>query len=223
MMKLYDNPASPFCRKVVVLLHETGQMADVETAFSIGHPLATEQMPTAENPLGKIPTLVRPDGPAIYDSRVICRYLDSRANAGLYPESRLWEVLTLEATADGLMEAAVAMVYELRTRPQEQQYPEMIEAQWSKIVRALDAIGQRWMGHLAGPFDMSLAAISKHLPILTRAGLIAQEKRGRVKWCTLDPDAMRSASIWMQGFGQFEPVNLDAFEAYLAEHLPETP
>ena len=159
MMKLYDNPASPFCRKVVVLLHETGQMADVETAFSIGHPLATEQMPTAENPLGKIPTLVRPDGPAIYDSRVICRYLDSRANAGLYPESRLWEVLTLEATADGLMEAAVAMVYELRTRPQEQQYPEMIEAQWSKIVRALDAIGQRWMGHLAGPFDMSHIAV----------------------------------------------------------------
>ena len=62
----------------------------------------------------------------------------------------------------------------------------------------------------------SLAAISKHLTILTRAGLISQEKRGRVKWCKLEPDALREASIWMQSFGQFEAINLDAFEAYLA-------
>ncbi|ATG37098.1 transcriptional regulator, arsR family [Phaeobacter piscinae] len=72
---------------------------------------------------------------------------------------------------------------------------------------------------VAEPFDMSLAAISKHLMILTRAGLIAQEKRGRVKWCKLQPDAMRSASVWMQGFGQFEPVNLDAFERFLETEL----
>ncbi|MBM1816569.1 ArsR/SmtB family transcription factor [Pseudosulfitobacter pseudonitzschiae] len=72
---------------------------------------------------------------------------------------------------------------------------------------------------VAEPFQMSLAAISKHLTILTRAGLIAQEKRGRVKWCKLEPDAMRTASIWMQGFGQFEPVNLEAFERFLAIEL----
>ena len=72
---------------------------------------------------------------------------------------------------------------------------------------------------VAEPFDMSLAAISKHLTILTRAGLIAQEKRGRVKWCKLQPDALRGASVWMQGFGQFEPVNLDAFERFLASEL----
>ncbi|MBV7377855.1 ArsR/SmtB family transcription factor [Maritimibacter dapengensis] len=68
---------------------------------------------------------------------------------------------------------------------------------------------------VAEPFEMSLAAISKHLTILTRAGLISQEKRGRVKWCKLEPGAMKAASVWMQGFGQFEPVNLDAFETYL--------
>ena len=72
---------------------------------------------------------------------------------------------------------------------------------------------------VAEPFDMSLNAISKHLMILTRAGLIAQEKRGRVKWCKLEPDAMRAASVWMQGFGQFEPVNLEAFERFLAREL----
>ncbi|WP_299778800.1 metalloregulator ArsR/SmtB family transcription factor [uncultured Roseobacter sp.] len=74
---------------------------------------------------------------------------------------------------------------------------------------------------VAEPFEMSLAAISKHLGVLTAAGLISQEKRGRVKWCKLEPDALRAASVWMQGFGQFEPVNLDAFERFLATELPE--
>lgn len=76
---------------------------------------------------------------------------------------------------------------------------------------------------VAEPFEMSLAAISKHLGVLTSAGLISQEKRGRVKWCKLEPDALRAASIWMQGFGQFEPVNLDAFERFLEKELPDTP
>ncbi|MGB5865552.1 MAG: metalloregulator ArsR/SmtB family transcription factor [Sulfitobacter sp.] len=73
---------------------------------------------------------------------------------------------------------------------------------------------------VAEPFEMSLAAISKHLGVLTNAGLISQEKRGRVKWCKLEPDALRAASVWMQGFGQFEPVNLDAFERFLKHELP---
>ena len=69
---------------------------------------------------------------------------------------------------------------------------------------------------VAEPFEMSLAAISKHLHILAAAGLIEQERRGRVKWCKLLPDAMRDASVWMESFGQFEAINLDAFERYLA-------
>ncbi|ASP20171.1 transcriptional repressor SdpR [Antarctobacter heliothermus] len=73
---------------------------------------------------------------------------------------------------------------------------------------------------VAHPFEMSLAAISKHLTVLTNARLISQEKRGRVKWCKLEPDALRTASVWMQGFGQFEPVNLDAFERFLEQELP---
>ena len=69
---------------------------------------------------------------------------------------------------------------------------------------------------VAEPFTMSLAAISKHLAVLAEAGLIAQEKRGRVKWCKLLPDALRPAAVWMQGFGQFEPVDLEALERFLA-------
>lgn len=74
---------------------------------------------------------------------------------------------------------------------------------------------------VAEPFEMSLAAISKHLGILSRAGLISQERRGRVTWCKLEPDALRNASIWMQSFGQFEAVNLDAFERFLRNELPD--
>ncbi|MEO1637892.1 MAG: metalloregulator ArsR/SmtB family transcription factor [Pseudomonadota bacterium] len=73
---------------------------------------------------------------------------------------------------------------------------------------------------VAAPFEMSLAAISKHLGVLTAAGLISQEKRGRVKWCKLEPDALRAASVWMQGFGQMDAIDLDAFEAFLATELP---
>ncbi len=72
---------------------------------------------------------------------------------------------------------------------------------------------------VAEPFDMSLAAISKHLRVLVHAGLISQERRGRVVWCQLEPQAFKDASVWMQGFGQFEPVDLDSFEAFLEREL----
>jgi DNA-binding transcriptional ArsR family regulator len=72
---------------------------------------------------------------------------------------------------------------------------------------------------VAAPFAMSLAAISKHLSILADAKLITQEKRGRLKWCKLEPDAMRAATTWMQGFGQFDPVDLDDFERFLETEL----
>lgn len=72
---------------------------------------------------------------------------------------------------------------------------------------------------VAGHFEVSLAAVSKHLGILTRAGLIGQERRGRIVWCKLEPAALRNVAIWMEGFGQFEAINLDAFEAFLAREL----
>lgn len=72
---------------------------------------------------------------------------------------------------------------------------------------------------VASPFDVSLAAISKHLSVLAAAGLIRQERRGRIIWCKLDPDGMRSASVWMQSFGQFDPVDLDDFERFLSQEL----
>jgi len=76
---------------------------------------------------------------------------------------------------------------------------------------------------VAEPFETSLASISKHLGVLTAAGLISQEKRGRVKWCKLEPDQLREASTWMQGFGQMGGLDLDAFERFLATELAQDP
>ncbi|SEL28804.1 Glutathione S-transferase [Roseovarius azorensis] len=158
-MKLISSPLSPFVRKVRVLLLESGLADQVEVVDVTTTPLATDAQAAAANPLGKIPALIRDDGPAIYDSRVITRYLDARAGAGFYPDSRLWEVLTLEATAEGIMEAALSMTYEARLRPEELRHAPWVEAQWAKAARALDAVNARWMSHLAGPLDMSHIAM----------------------------------------------------------------
>ncbi|RVV97651.1 glutathione S-transferase [Mesobaculum littorinae] len=148
-MQLYHAPASPFVRKVMLVLHETGQLDQVDPIAARPQPIGPADPVAGANPLGKIPTLVRPDGPALYDSRVICRYLDARAGGRLYPEARIWETLTLEAMADGIMEAALLLVYEARDRAPEAQSADYMAGQWDKIDRALDAIEERWMAHLA--------------------------------------------------------------------------
>ncbi|MEM7597629.1 MAG: glutathione S-transferase [Pseudomonadota bacterium] len=158
-MKLIAAKPSPFVRKVRVLILETGQTDDVEMVFIMPTPVAPDDQAVVANPTGKIPSLIRDDGPAIYDSRVITRYLDARVGAGLYPEARLWETLTLEATADAIMDAGVLMVYEHRVRPENMVSEAWVEAQWGKIERAVQAINERWMSHLQGPMDMSHIAV----------------------------------------------------------------
>lgn len=68
---------------------------------------------------------------------------------------------------------------------------------------------------VASGFPVSLAAVSRHLQVLAEAGLIAQERRGRINWCKLLPDGMREASVWMAAFGMIEAVDLDEFERFL--------
>lgn len=166
-MQLYQSATSPYARKCLVLLHETGLLSQVTLVFANGTPLDTGSLPLDHNPLGKIPALTRADGPALYDSRVICRYLDSLAGNRLYPTApRLWETLTLEATADGVLDAAILMVYESRMRPEEKRHDPWVDAQWAKIERALDALESLWMPHLNGPLDMGHIAIGCALSYL---------------------------------------------------------
>ncbi len=178
-MKLIYSPASPYVRKTHVTLLETGQADDVALTRVKTTALATAAEAASANPLGKIPALVRPDGPAIYDSRVICRFLAARAGADLYPEERLWDVLTLEATADGILDSAVSMVYEHRLRPEDMVFDGWVEAQWGKVEGALDALNARWMSHLNGPFDMGQIAVGCALGYLDFRHEVRNWRHGR--------------------------------------------
>ncbi|MCL4675262.1 MAG: glutathione S-transferase N-terminal domain-containing protein, partial [Pararhodobacter sp.] len=106
-MVLHQSPTSPYARKVIVLLDEAAQRDTVRLALAAGSPVDPGSMPVGANPLGKIPALERPDGCTLYDSRVITRYLATLTPKGapdFYPDgARLWEVLTLESTADGIL------------------------------------------------------------------------------------------------------------------------
>lgn len=159
-MKLAYSPTSPYVRKVMVLLHETGQLNDVTLEERATTPLNPDQTLLPSNPLGKVPALERAEGPALYDSRVICAYLDDRAKGKLYGSgARHWDILTLEATADGILDAALSMTYEARMRPEDKQMPEWVDGQWDKVARTCAAINTRWMSHLQGPLDMGQIAI----------------------------------------------------------------
>ncbi|SDW82279.1 glutathione S-transferase [Litoreibacter albidus] len=150
-MKLFSSPTSPYVRKVLVILRETGQLADVELAAAGGTPLNPGTMPRDLNPLGKIPALALDDGQPLYDSRVICRFFNERANGDLYGSGdATWQLQTLEATADGILDAAILMVYEARVRPDDKQFADWIEGQWRKVDTALDALEASWMDTLNG-------------------------------------------------------------------------
>ncbi len=159
-MKLYTNPASPFCRKVEVLLHEGGMDGLVARHEVAGHPTDPGTMPIEKNPIGKIPTLVTEKGKALYDSRVITRYLDGHHDLGFYPEAGLFDILTLEATADGIADAAVLMVYEGRARATDKYDEIYVEGQWSKVTRALDHIETTGLDLLNTPLTMGHIALA---------------------------------------------------------------
>lgn len=189
-MKLYHAPASPFVRKVMILLHETGATGLVTLVPAVGTPLDPGTTPVDRNPLGKIPALERDDGPTLYDSRVICRYLDDLLSAGLYPDApRLWDTLVVEATGDGISDAAVLMRYEEHVRPVASRSPEWVAGQWAKIERALAALEAQWMPHLAGPIDLGQIAVGAALGYL-------DYRHAERDWRAGHPDLAR----WWGGF-----------------------
>lgn len=76
--------------------------------------------------------------------------------------------------------------------------------------------GEASVTELAGPFDVSLQAVSKHIGVLEAAGLVAREKRGRVQWCRLTPAPLREADEWLGGYREFWDEQLESLDAYLA-------
>ncbi len=166
-MKLFHSPASPFVRKVMILLHELEKADAVELDTIATTAMESDAGLMAANPLARIPALQRPDGITLYDSRVITAYLDDLFAGGMYPAGAArWEVLTLEATGDGIMDSAVSMVYEKRLRAEAEQSEAWIEAQWAKVERGLDALNNRWMSHLSGPVRMGHVSVASVLGYL---------------------------------------------------------
>ena len=159
-MKLFFNKASPFVRKVDIVLHLLGLADQVEYASVAAMPGDPENELVSSNPLGKIPTLITDSGRAIYDSRTICRYLDSEFGGKLYPAPpELWDSLIIEATAEGMMDASVLMTYEWKARPEELRSKEWVDAQWFKVKSAIRAIESSWMEKLNGPMDIGQIAV----------------------------------------------------------------
>jgi glutathione S-transferase len=138
---LFSAPASPFSRKVRIAigLLDLGGIVAVETVDTVNPPPEF----LARVPLGKIPALVRPDGPAVFDSRVILTYLDGLAGGGRIVPSDREDALRadiLQALADGVMDAAVLGVYEGRFRRESERSEVWVARQMDKVRRALDAL-----------------------------------------------------------------------------------
>lgn len=134
-MKLYHSPTSPFVRKVLVLAHELGIADRIELVPSNAHPVQRDRSIIEKNPLGKVPTLVTDDGLVLYDSRVICEYLNELAGGDLIPadgEER-YRVLVEQSLADGMLDAAILARYETALRPEALRWGDWIAGQLDKV------------------------------------------------------------------------------------------
>lgn len=138
-MKLYSTPTSPYARKVRIMLIEKHIDCDIEVVPSLAAP---ESPVPAHNPLGKVPTLVLDDGTSLYDSVVIVDYLDHKTPvARLIPQDNNHRAIVRrwEALADGVCDAAVAVVMEGRRAP-EKQDETIVQRQMLKVTRGLQAM-----------------------------------------------------------------------------------
>jgi len=158
-MKLLYQTHSPYARKALVFAHEAGIADQIEVVHHETSPLRRNEEVFAANPLGKVPVLLRPGLPALFDSDVICAYLDT-----LHPGRKLipaegearWRALQLQAVAQGLSEAGIAIRWETQRRPKELRYPalrdgyvEKLLASYDWLERELDPDASADIGHIA--------------------------------------------------------------------------
>jgi glutathione S-transferase len=151
-MKLYISPQSPFARKVRVVVRETGLAARIEEVAATVSPIKANAEVGRSNPLMKIPTLVLDDGAALFDSPVICEYLDSlHGGRKLFPAAgpARWTALKLQAVGDGILDAGILTRYETVLRPPELQWADWKAGQREKGQAGLDLL-ERESAALAG-------------------------------------------------------------------------
>lgn len=160
-MKLFWSTRSPFVRKVMVMAHETGLSGRIECVRTVVAPTKPNADVMALNPLNKLPTLIRDDDRPLYDSRVICEYLDTlHAGTKLFPaagEAR-FEALRLQALGDGVLDFLLVGLSE-RARPEAQQSPDLKAALDVKFKTAFDALETEARALAAGPMTIGHLAI----------------------------------------------------------------
>ena len=198
MMKLLSNPLSPYGRKVKMTLRMKGLGDQVEIVAVDTNPGDNTEINSA-NPLGKIPALIVDANTATFDSHVICEYLDSLAPAPvLFPKSgpERWKTLVLASLADGILDAALLLVYEKRFRPEEKWHPAWQQRQQAKIDRSLDHLEK-------SPPAWGVSPDYGHLTLAAALGYLDFRHEG--KWRAAHPQLIS----WLDRFANAVP----AFEA----------
>jgi glutathione S-transferase len=195
MMTLLSHPFSPYGRKVKIATALKGLQDRIEVVQVDTNPLDNPDI-TRANPLGKIPALVIDGDTAIFDSHVICEYLDTLAPAPvLFPKGGVERVrtLTLASLADGILDAALLLVYEKRFRPEEKWHAPWQERQQLKIDRSLDFLERKPPAWGASP-DYG------HLTLASALGYLDFRHEG--KWRTGRPGLV----AWLDTFAKAVPA-----------------
>jgi glutathione S-transferase len=191
-MKIYFSPTSPYVRKCMVSAHELGLVDRIELLPSNAHPVQRDAQIIASNPLGKVPTLITDDGSVLYDSRVICEYLDDLAGGSLFPRTGAarWAALTLQALADGMLDAALLARYEQAARPEALRWSDWVDGQLDKVATSLAAL-ERTTAALERRVDIGTLALGCALGYLDL-------RFGGLNWRQRYPGVAR----WEAGFCQ---------------------
>ena len=134
-MKIFYSPLSPYVRKCMVVAIELGLADRIEKVTGAANPITRDQAIVARNPLGKVPTFIADDGTVLYDSRVICEYLNDLGKGKLLPASggARWQILTEQSLGDGILDAALLARYENFMRPEALRWSDWTQGQMEKI------------------------------------------------------------------------------------------
>jgi glutathione S-transferase len=195
MMTLLSHPFSPYGRKVKIAIALKGLKDRIEVVQVDTNPLDNPEI-TRANPLGKIPALVIDGDTAIFDSHVICEYLDSLAPAPvLFPKGGVerMRTLTLGSLCDGILDAALLLVYEKRFRPEDKWHLPWQERQQLKIDRSLDFLER-------GPPAWSASPDYGHLTLACALGYLDFRHEG--KWRAGHPGLV----AWLDEFAKAVPA-----------------
>ncbi len=180
-MQLFYSTASPYARKVVVAAREAGVIDQIEIIDAAASPIDRNKDISVANPVGKIPTMVLSDGRTLFDSRVICEYIDGLSSTiklyPAHPDTRM-SALTLQALGDAMMDASLLARYETFMRPEELQWDAWTAGQKDKVISSLDYLEARCIEILNGPVTIGHVAVGCALGYIDFREILDEWKTG---------------------------------------------